>query len=88
MKTVPESAGHEPTTDTERVVMEVWREEFKLDTVARDDDLLDLGINSLAAAAMCLRLGELFKVEITPANLVLAPTVAELAALIDERLAG
>lgn len=87
MKTVPDNAKPELATDTERAVMEVWREEFKLDTVSREDDLLDLGINSLSAAEMCLRLGEIFNIEITPAKLVLAPTVAELAALIDEQLA-
>ena len=86
MNTDPENVVQE-ATDTERVVMEVWRDEFKLESVSRDDDLLELGINSLSAADMCLRLGELFNVEITPAKLVLAPTVAELAALIDEQRA-
>lgn len=64
--------------------MDVWHEVFELDDVSLDDDVLELGVDSMAAVEMCLRLERLFGVEITPAKLLIAPTVGRLAALIDE----
>lgn len=83
-----ETASAKPTSDaateTERTVMAVWLEVFRLPSVSRHDDLLDLGVDSLAAMDMCLRLGQLFRIEISPAKLIVAPTIAKLATLIDE----
>ena len=74
-------------SSTERVVMDVWRDVFKLETVSRTDDVFELGVDSLAAMDMCLRLANIFKIEVTPAQLLTTPSVAELAGFIDEQSA-
>lgn len=84
----PPVGGARKTSETERAVMEVWRDVFRLDEVSPDDDVLELGVNSLAAVEMCVRLEQRFGVEVTAASLLTASTVAQLAALIDERRAG
>lgn len=67
--------------------MRVWREVFELDDVSLDDDVLDLGVSSLAAVEMCLRVERLVGVEVTAASLLETSTVSGLAALIDKKRA-
>ena len=80
----PPDRDEAPVSDTEVKVAEVWKEVFELDSVAVNDDILELGIGSLHAMVMCQKLCQLFSIEIPYSQLIISPTVRELSAYIDE----
>jgi natural product biosynthesis luciferase-like monooxygenase protein/amino acid adenylation domain-containing protein/non-ribosomal peptide synthase protein (TIGR01720 family) len=75
-----------PGTDTERQVMEVWRERLGISDFGIHDNFLELGGNSLMAAQMLTRLRELFPVQLPLSDLFEAPTVAGIASRIEALL--
>jgi len=83
---IPGSAA--PQTPTEGSVAEVWEAMLGVDGVDRDDDFFDLGGSSLMGVQLAARLGERFGVELRGDYLLEAPTLAELAALVDEHAAA
>ena len=75
--------SHEPEMDaTERAIKEIWERTFELEQISVTDDLLDLGIGSLPAMVMCQRVSDHFSIEIPYSQLVLSPTIRELAAYV------
>ncbi len=78
----------EPQTPTERSVAEVWKAMLGVDGVDRDDDFFDLGGSSLMGVQLAARLGERFGVELRGDYLLEAPSLAELASLVDEHAAA
>jgi len=77
-----------PRNDTERRIEEIWRTTLSMDCVGIDDDYQDLGGDSLQAAAIFLGIQAEFGIDVPMATLAKAPTIAELALLIDQRLVG
>ena len=73
-----------PRTDTERDLARIWCNVLSMDCVGAEDSYNDLGGDSLHAAVIFSRIRETFEVELPIATLVTAPTVAQLARLIDE----
>ncbi|MFI0942874.1 amino acid adenylation domain-containing protein [Streptomyces sp. NPDC021020] len=69
-------------SSTERRLAELWAQVLG-GPVGPDDDFLLLGGHSLAAARICARTREEFGCDITVADLLAAPTVAGLAAVVD-----
>ena len=72
-----------PESETERIVLDVWRDVFKITSLSSSDNIFELGVNSLDTMSMCVQLARIFQVEITPSSLLIMPTVADISAHID-----
>ena len=72
-----------PRTDVELDLTRLWAEVLDLDEVGIHDSLLDLGGNSLSAVQILSRVIQTFRIDIPIRALFQAPTVAQMAALID-----
>jgi nonribosomal peptide synthetase DhbF len=79
-----ESPYHAPSTPIERALCGIWAEALALDEVGVDDGFLDLGGDSLKAAAVISRvsqrLGVYIEWEFFPANRTVAEMALEVAA--------
>ncbi|MCP4659425.1 MAG: non-ribosomal peptide synthetase, partial [bacterium] len=86
---VPQGVGPEqtatPRTPTEEVVAGIWCEVVAVDRVGIGDNFFDLGGHSLLATQVISRVREAFGVEIALHAMFDAPTVAELAAAIEQQ---
>ncbi|MFI0486727.1 amino acid adenylation domain-containing protein [Actinomadura sp. 9N215] len=79
------TAAHQPpATPTEEAVAEIWRDLLHLDRVGRHDDFFGLGGHSLLAAQVTVRVKSLLHVDLPVAALFDAPTLAALAARVDD----
>ena len=77
-----------PRTPTERTLVDLWQGVLGLDRVGITDNFFDLGGHSLLATRLTARIREAMKVEL-PLRLVFdAPTIAELAAALDDAAAS
>lgn len=82
-------AGHvSPTTVTEQLIAGVWADVLKVPRIGVRDDFFDLGGHSLAAMRMVSRLGAVLGTEPSADVVFTAPTVEQLARLLDERTGG
>ena len=73
-----------PRTNTERGLARIWCTVLSMDCVGVEDSYNDLGGDSLHAVVIFSRIRETFEVELPVATLVTAPTIAQLAPLIDK----
>jgi acyl transferase domain-containing protein len=76
----------EPTSDTERLIVEAWQQFLGVDRIGIHDHFLDLGGNSLLATQITTRLRRAFNVKLPLRSFFEAGTVEELALVIEERL--
>jgi len=74
-----------PRTPMERAVADVWQEALGLGHISTGDNFFDLGGHSLLAAQVVSRLRDSLGLEIHLAWLFRSPTVAGLAAILEER---
>ena len=74
----------EPRTPTEATIAAIWCEVLKRDRVGTQDNFLELGGHSLIAIRILGRLSKAFSVRLPLRVLFEAPTVAALAAQIDQ----
>ena len=75
-----------PRTPLEQQLAAIFAKVLKIDQVGIRDNFFDLGGQSLLAAQMMVRLRAVLELELTPRYLFEAPTVAELAELVEIRL--
>jgi acyl carrier protein len=75
-----------PRTPTETVLAEIWRSVLSMDCVGIDDSYVDLGGDSFHAEMIFQMIEETFAISVPVAALDSAPTVAGLAARIDQLL--
>jgi acyl carrier protein len=75
-----------PTNELEEALAEIWSNLFAIGQVGVHDRFLDLGGNSLLGIQVLAGIRERFQVELPLTALFDAPTVAELAALVEEAL--
>ena len=83
---VPTPRGAEyvaPGTPTERWLAETWREILGVARVGADDNLFDLGGNSLHITQLVARIRDHLGLHLSAPDLVTRPTLHELAAHID-----
>lgn len=73
----------QPTTPTQELLCDIWREVLGVEQVGIDDSLFDLGAHSLSAIKIMARARETFQQELTPAHIFANPSVRELAQEID-----
>jgi acyl transferase domain-containing protein/SAM-dependent methyltransferase len=78
----------EPRTDTERELAEIWAAQLGVASVGVHDRFLDLGGHSLLAVQVASEIRDAFDVELPVLKLFQAPTVGQLAPLIDQLRAG
>jgi phthiocerol/phenolphthiocerol synthesis type-I polyketide synthase E len=74
----------EPGTPTERGLAEIWGAQLGIDSIGVHDRFFDLGGHSLLAVQVASEIRDRFEIEIPVLKLFQAPTVAELALLIDK----
>ncbi len=86
--TVVDEDRDRPLTETENALTAIWRDLLRTNEVGLDDDFFCLGGHSLLGMKMFSRLQKRFDVSLALAVLFRAPTVRQLAALIDQRLAS
>ncbi|WP_083870788.1 non-ribosomal peptide synthetase [Nocardia aobensis] len=77
------TAAREPGTDTERLVAQVMADLIGAESVGADDNFFEIGGNSLLATQLVARLSDATGVRVQVRSVFGAPTVAELAALLD-----
>jgi acyl transferase domain-containing protein/SAM-dependent methyltransferase len=77
----------EARTDTERRMAEIWAAQLGVAPVGVHDRFLDLGGHSLLAVQVASEIRDAFQVELPVLKLFQAPTVGQLAKLVDQLLA-
>jgi FkbM family methyltransferase len=77
-----------PSNPVEQKVAEIWQELLGLEKVGVDDNFFDLGGHSLIATQLVSQLRKDFQVELSLRHIFEAPTVAELALIIEDKLIG
>jgi acyl transferase domain-containing protein/SAM-dependent methyltransferase len=78
----------EPRTATERDLAEIWGAQLGIDKVGIHDRFFDLGGHSLLAVQVSSEIRDKFQIELPVLKLFQAPSVAELAVVIDQAKAG
>jgi acyl transferase domain-containing protein/SAM-dependent methyltransferase/acyl carrier protein len=73
-----------PRTETEREVAEIWAAQLGLLSVGIHDRFFDLGGHSLLAVQVASEIRDRFQIEMPVLKLFQAPTIAELAPLVDQ----
>lgn len=72
-----------PETQTERSLIEIWKELLRLKQVNRHDNFFELGGHSLLATQMTSRVRNAFGLELPLKMVFESPTIAQLAPIID-----
>lgn len=85
---VLETAYVEPSNAVEQNIANIWQELLGVEKVGIDDNFFDLGGHSLIATQMVSQLRQDFQVELSLRRIFEAPTVAELALVIEDMLIG
>lgn len=75
-----------PANDLEIKIAEIWQGLLGIDTVGIDDNLFELGGDSLLGVQLLARVRANFAVDLHPADFFRSPTIAGLAALVEARL--
>jgi acyl carrier protein len=75
-----------PGTPVEEMIAGIWAEVLKLEEVGIHDNFFDLGGHSLKATQVMSRVREALQVDLTVRVLFEGPTVAELAARVEQSL--
>jgi len=65
---------------------EVWQDMLGMDRVGVDDNLFELGGDSLLAIQLLARVRKAYALELHPASFFKAPTLGALALLVEARL--
>ncbi|PSO92161.1 MAG: hypothetical protein BRC46_09230 [Cyanobacteria bacterium QS_6_48_18] len=73
-----------PRNESERAVAEIWQELLGIKEIGVHDDFFELGGHSLLAIRIATRLGEIFQQDLPLNSIFETPTIAGLAATIDQ----
>ena len=75
-----------PRNEVEETLARIWKRVLHLDRVGVDDDFLCIGGDSLSATQVVVRVNHAFGIELSLRAIFDAPTIASLAALVDEHM--
>ncbi|MEP6487764.1 amino acid adenylation domain-containing protein [Microcoleus vaginatus GB2-A3] len=81
-----ETAFTEPQTPTEKEIAEIWTALLGLEKVGTNQNFFDLGGHSLMATQLISRVRSCFGVELAMCDFFAAPTIDNLAELIEEEI--
>lgn len=76
----------EPSSRTEAILSNIWREVLSVDRVGVDDGFFELGGNSLLGMRLAAKTSECFGVNVASHSIVQFPTIRQLAQLVDRLL--
>ena len=76
----------EPQTEFEEIVQEMWSEVLEVDKIGVYDNFLELGGDSLTGIRLMSRLSAAFELELPVTLIFQKPTIAQLAAHIEETI--
>src|SRR5262249_22538097 len=76
----------EPRSDTERTIAGVWERNLGVSPIGVQDKFFELGGHSLLAVQLISELRDAFRVELSAQKLFEAPTVAQLAEIIEREV--
>ena len=74
----------EPRTATERELADIWGEQLAIASIGIHDRFFDLGGHSLLAVQVASEIRDRFQIEMPVLKLFQAPTIGELAVLVDQ----
>jgi FkbH-like protein len=77
--------GVPPATHTERVLYRIWTGLLGTEAISVHHNFFDLGGHSLLATQVLSRIYDTFRVELSMQDIFAAPTIAELAAVVETR---
>jgi phthiocerol/phenolphthiocerol synthesis type-I polyketide synthase E len=77
-----------PRTDLEREIAQVWCDLLGSDQVGIDDDFFDLGAHSLMVTQVTRELRRMGAPQLTARDVLQAPTIAQMAALVERARRG
>ena len=80
------TAFKSPESELEENIAETWRSLLGMDAIGVDDNLFELGGDSLLGIQLLSRVRTRFSVELHPADFFRSPTIAGLAALVESKL--
>jgi oxalate---CoA ligase len=86
MSSMPAREFVEPATETEIILAGIWADVLGIAAVGSNDAFLDLGGDSILATQILARINEEMQLNISLLALFEAPTIAQLASVIDEIL--
>jgi len=78
----------EPRTETERMLAEIWGSQLGIESVGIHDRFFELGGHSLLAAQIASEICDRFQIELPVLKIFQAPTVGELALVVEQARAG
>ncbi|KGJ86780.1 non-ribosomal peptide synthetase [Colwellia psychrerythraea] len=84
----PDMSSHkahyiEPSTATERALIEIWQQILKIETIGINDNFFDVGGNSIRAIKLMTKIDERYELRLPIRTLFELQTVTELAVHID-----
>ena len=75
-----------PANDLEIKIAEIWQSLLGIDSVGIDDNLFELGGDSLLGVQLLARVRAHFAIDLHPADFFRSPTIAGLSALVETKL--
>lgn len=84
----PEPEFAAPRTEIEATLAALWSQQLSLERVGRDDHYFEQGGNSLLATKLIFQMRKAFRVDTSLRRIYEAPTLAGLAAVVEELIAA
>ena len=75
-----------PRTSTEELIAGIWSQLLRREPIGAGDDFFELGGHSLLATQLASRLRQVFGIELELRQVFEAPTLAEMAEAVDEKM--
>jgi alpha-ketoglutarate-dependent taurine dioxygenase/acyl carrier protein len=77
-----------PRSPIEEMLVQVWKEVLEVEDIRINDNFFDMGGHSLLATLLTTRLRQLFELEFPLQSIFAAPTISEMAAVIEKMMSG
>lgn len=81
-----QTAYKSPENELEKSIAEIWQSLLGIESVGVDDNLFELGGDSLLGIQLLSRIRTGYSVDLHPADFFREPTIAALAAIVEEKL--